>query len=212
VVGHSLGGGVAMQFAYQFPERCERLVLVSSGGVCPEVHPLLRLAAAPNADLFLPLLRLGGTRWATHALLRCMQTFGSNLGVDAGELMRMFDTLPDLNTRRAFLRTLRSVVDWRGQAITMLDRCYLTQGLPTLLIWGARDAVIPAHHAEIAHAAMPGSRLTVFDGAGHFPFRQDPARFVEAVLGFMGQTQPAPYSSGQWRALLRRGPEKPLAH
>jgi hypothetical protein len=59
---------------------------------------------------------------------------------------------------------------------------------------------------------MPGSRLTVFDGAGPFPFRQDPARFAEAVLGFMDQTQPAPYSSAQWRALLRQGPEKPLAH
>ena len=216
VVGHSLGGGVAMQFAYQFPERCERLVLVSSGGVCPEVHPLLRLAAAPNTDLFLPLLRWPTTRWITHMMLRALQSMDTDLSVDAGELMRMFDTLPDLNTRRAFLRTLRSVVDWRGQAITMLDRCYLTQGMPTLLIWGARDAVIPAHHAGIAHAAMPGSRLTVFDGAGHFPFRQEPMRFVEAVRGFIDQTEPAPYSSAQWRAVLRQGPADhpppPLAH
>jgi pimeloyl-ACP methyl ester carboxylesterase len=216
VVGHSLGGGVAMQFAYQFPERCERLVLVSSGGVCPEVHPILRLAAAPNTDLFLPLLRWQATRWLTHMMLRALQTLDADLGVDAGELMRMFDTLPDLNTRRAFLRTLRSVVDWRGQAITMLDRCYLTQGMPTLLIWGARDAVIPAHHAGIAHAAMPGSRLAVFEGAGHFPFRQEPARFVEAVRGFLEQTEPAPYSSAQWRTLLRQGPADhppaPLAH
>jgi pimeloyl-ACP methyl ester carboxylesterase len=216
VVGHSLGGGVAMQFAYQFPERCERLVLVSSGGVCPEVHPLLRLAAAPNTDLFLPLMRLAGTRLVTHWFLSALQLLGTDLGVDSQELMRMFDSLPDLNTRRAFLRTLRSVVDWRGQAITMLDRCYLTQGMPTLLIWGSRDAVIPAHHAEIAHAAMPGSRLSVFEGAGHFPFRHDPERFVSVLGSFLDQTEAAPYSSAQWRQLLRRGPEDrasaPLAH
>jgi pimeloyl-ACP methyl ester carboxylesterase len=213
VVGHSLGGGVAMQFAYQFPERCERLVLVSSGGVCPEVHPILRLAAAPNTDLFLPLMRWAGTRWLTHMFMRALQGIDTDLGVDAGELMRMFDTLPDLNTRRAFLRTLRSVVDWRGQAITMLDRCYLTQGMPTLLVWGSRDAVIPAHHAHIAHGAMPGSRLAVFEGAGHFPFRQDPARFVEVVQAFVAQTEPAPYSSSQWRELLREGPAvAPISH
>jgi pimeloyl-ACP methyl ester carboxylesterase len=156
--------------------------------------------------MFLPMLRWPITRWATHLSLRLLQALDADLGVDAGELVRMFDALPDLNTRRAFLRTLRSVVDWRGQAITMLDRCYLTQGMPTLLVWGSRDAVIPAHHAGIAHAAMPGSRLAVFEGAGHFPFRQEPERFVETVRSFLEQTEPAPYSSAQWRALLRRGP------
>lgn len=217
VVGHSLGGGVAMQFAYQFPERCERLVLVSSGGVCPEVHPLLRLAAAPNSDLALPALGTRSARWLTQLAMRLLQSFDTDIGVDAHELMRMFDTLPDVNTRRAFLRTLRSVVDWRGQAITMLDRCYLTQGMPTLLIWGSRDAVIPAHHAQIAHAAMPGSRLTIFEGAGHFPFRNDPARFVRIISGFVERTTCAPYSSAEWRELLRKGPRSepakaPLPH
>jgi pimeloyl-ACP methyl ester carboxylesterase len=216
VVGHSLGGGVAMQFAYQYPERCERLVLVSSGGVCPEVNPLLRLCAVPNADLVLPLMRFSGTRTVSHWVFKLLKHLDSDLGVDAVDLMRVFDTLPDLTARRAFLRTLRSVVDWRGQAITMLDRCYLTQGMPTLLVWGSRDAVIPLHHAEIAHAAMPASRLEIFEGAGHFPFRTEPTRFLRVLEGFLEESEPASYSSGEWREVLRRGPpdRKPasLAH
>jgi pimeloyl-ACP methyl ester carboxylesterase len=216
VVGHSLGGGVAMQFGYQYPERCERLVLVSSGGVCPEVNSLLRLAAAPNADLVLPLLAWPGTRALSHLLFKLMRRIDSDLGVDAVDLMRMFDTMPDLTARRAFVRTLRSVVDWRGQAITMLDRCYLTQGMPTLLVWGTRDAVIPSHHADIAHAAMPGSRLEMFEGAGHFPFRADAPRFLSVLHDFISKTDAASYSSGEWREALRRGPpdRKPatLAH
>jgi pimeloyl-ACP methyl ester carboxylesterase len=212
VVGHSLGGGVAMQFAYQYPERCERLVLVSSGGVCPEVNPLLRLASAPNADLVLPLMGFSGTRVATHVLFGLLRRLNTDIGVDAGDLMRVFDTLPDITARRAFVRTLRSVVDWRGQAITMLDRCYLTQGMPTLLMWGSRDAVIPCHHAHIAHASMPGSRLEIFEGAGHFPHHADTERFLRVLADFLGKTEPASYSSTEWREALRRGPpeRKPL--
>jgi pimeloyl-ACP methyl ester carboxylesterase len=206
VVGHSLGGGVAMQFAYQYPERCERLVLVSSGGVCPEVHPLLRLASAPNADLILPLMQLRSTRMVSHAIFEVLRRIGSNLGRDAQYLMRVFDSLPEVTARRAFVRTLRSVVDWRGQAITMLDRCYLTQGMPTLLVWGARDAVIPTHHAHIAHAAMPNSRLEVFADAGHFPHESNPEHFLDILERFLDGTEPASYSSAEWREALRRGP------
>jgi pimeloyl-ACP methyl ester carboxylesterase len=184
--------------------------------VCPEVNSLLRLVAAPNADLILPLLAWPGTRALSHLLFKLMRRIDSDLGVDAVDLMRMFDTMPDLTARRAFVRTLRSVVDWRGQAITMLDRCYLTQGMPTLLVWGTRDAVIPSHHADIAHAAMPGSRLEMFEGAGHFPFRADAPRFLSVLHDFISKTDAASYSSGEWREVLRRGPpdRKPatLAH
>ncbi len=210
VVGHSLGGGVAMQLAYQYPERCERLVLVSSGGVCPEVHPLLRLASAPNADLFLPLIHVPGARLATRCAFALLRVMGSDLGADSEHLLHVFDALPDATSRRAFVRTLRSVVDWRGQAITMLDRCYLTRGMPALLLWGARDAVIPFHHAQIAHAAMPGSRLEVFAQAGHFPHLTDPPRFVTVLRDFLQQTAPASYSVEQWREALRAGrPDAP---
>jgi pimeloyl-ACP methyl ester carboxylesterase len=205
VVGHSLGGGVAMQFAYQYPERCERLVLVSTGGVSHEVHPALRLAATPAADLFLPLLRLAMARVIGVGAVRAMEWMKTDLGRDAEHILRMFDALPDATARRAFVRTIRAVVDWRGQAITMLDRCYLTRGMPTLLVWGAHDAVLPIHHAKIAHAAMPSSRLVVFDDAGHFPHHSEPERFISVLRDFLSTTEPASYTIDDWRGLLRRG-------
>jgi pimeloyl-ACP methyl ester carboxylesterase len=211
VVGHSLGGGVAMQFAYQYPDRCERLVLVGSGGVCQEVHPLLRLVSAPNADLVLPLLGLPGMRDVVQAAFKCLKHMDTELSQDADDLMRVFDALPDALSRRAFVRTLRSVVDWRGQAVTMLDRCYLTSGMPTLLVWGGRDAVIPSEHALVAHAAMPGSLLEVFEEAGHFPHHTSPERFVSVLREFLETTAPASFSANEWREALRRGKPAPPA-
>jgi len=118
----------------------------------------------------------------------------------------MVDALPDAHARSAFIRTLRAVVDWRGQVVTMLDRCYLTQGMPTQLIWGGRDQVLPVRHAYTAHAAMPGSRLEIFPNAGHFPFHAEPARFINVLEDFLATTQPAEWSLEQWRQLLRTGP------
>ena len=205
VVGHSLGGGVAMQFAYQFPERCERLCLVSTGGVAHEVNPLLRFASAPNADLVLPLIGTRGVRLVGKLTFGVLKALNTNLGLDADHMMRVFDALPDAAARRAFIRTLRAAVDWRGQCITMLDRCYLTQGMPTLLVWGARDAVIPVSHGHKAHGAMPGSQLEVFADTGHFPHQDEPDRFVELFEEFHRTTAPNMYSAEDWRAVLRRG-------
>jgi pimeloyl-ACP methyl ester carboxylesterase len=205
VVGHSLGGGVAMQFAYQYPERCDRLVLVSTGGVSNEVHPILRLAALPDADLLLPLVGYDLTRLAVRGVFQAFQKMGTDLGRDAADFLRVFDTLPDATARSAFVRTLRAVIDHRGQVITMLDRCYLTRGMPTMLVWGNRDAIIPYSHARIAHAAMPGSRLETFENAGHFPHHAEPARFLAVLRDFLSTTSPPVHSSEQWRELLRVG-------
>lgn len=206
IVGHSLGGGVALQFAYQYPERCERLVLLSSGGVSREVHAVLRMAALPVvSDIALPLLQFEPTRWLVRHGLQLSHRFQTDLGRDSENLLRVVEVLPDATARSAFLRTLRAVIDARGQVITMLDRCYLTSGMPTLLMWGTRDPIIPFHHAEIAHAAMPGSRLEVFDDAGHFPHHHDPARFVAVLRDFLATTQPSSYRGDQWRELLHRG-------
>ena len=210
VVGHSLGGGVAMQFAYQYPERCERLVVVSSGGVSREVHPFLRASALQPAHLFLALLRLPLARSLGRGIFRALEWLDTDLGRDTDDMLRIFDALPDATSRAAFVRTLHAVVDWRGQVITMLDRCYLTRGMPTLLIWGDRDGVIPIEHARIAHAAMPGSRLETFYGAGHFPHHSDPNRFLEVLYEFLGTTAPASYSSDEWRSVLRQGRTLPL--
>jgi pimeloyl-ACP methyl ester carboxylesterase len=205
VVGHSLGGGVAAQFAYQFPDRCERLVLVGSGGIGRSVSPLLRIAAVPGAEFLMPLFGLPPVRVASRIAAELLRLFDTALGRDAEEVLAVFDALPNTAARQAILRTLRSGVDWRGQVITMLDRAYLAEGIPTLLIWGRRDAVIPLGHGRLAHAAMPGSDLEIFDEAGHFPHHTDPERFVQSVIEFMNHTEPAPFDSDAWRARLRKG-------
>ncbi|MCZ4097370.1 alpha/beta hydrolase [Streptomyces sp. SID13666] len=205
LIGHSLGGGVAMQFAYQFPERTERLVLVSTGGVGREVNPVLRAVSLPGADLMLSLLKLPTMGLQTRAFVQLMKFLDTDLGQDAPDLLNLVDALPDATSRSAFIRTLRAVVDWRGQVVTMLDRCYLVRGMPTMLLWGSRDSVLPVRHAHDAHSAMPGSRLEVFEGAGHFPFHTDPIRFLALVENFIATTEPGSLSSEQWRDLLRAG-------
>jgi pimeloyl-ACP methyl ester carboxylesterase len=205
VIGHSLGGGVAAQFAYQFPERCERLVLVDSGGIGRSVSPFLRLATVPGVEALMPLVGLPPVRMASRLTAGVMRHLNSALGRDAEELLAVFDALPDTAARTAILRTLRSGVDWRGQVITMLDRAYLAEGLPTLLIWGRHDAIIPLGHGRLAHAAIPGSQFEIFEDAGHFPHHSDPARFVQVVSDFMERTAPSSFDPEEWRRRLRRG-------
>jgi pimeloyl-ACP methyl ester carboxylesterase len=206
VVGHSLGGGIAMQFAYQFPERCERLVLVGSGGIGQEVHPLLRMAAAPGAELGLSVAASAPVRAAMRLVAPVLRsTGGMRLGSDFDYLLERYRALRPRTARQAFLRTLRAGVDVRGQVITMLDRCYLAAGLPTLIVWGRLDRVIPAWHAGIAYTAMPGSRLEIFDRSGHFPHRDEPERFVTLVENFLDSTAPALHDPAKWRRLLRVG-------
>ncbi|WP_197355859.1 alpha/beta fold hydrolase, partial [Streptomyces clavuligerus] len=209
LVGHSLGGAVAAQFAYQFPERTERLVLVASGGIGRQLTPLLRAATLPGAGLVLAALRLPTVRWQLEQYLRLLRAFDTDLGVDATDLMRAIDALPDAGSRSAFVRTLRAGVDWRGQVATLLDRSYLTQGMPTMIVWGGRDVVIPAVHASLGHVSMPGSRLEMFTEAGHFPFRTDPERFLSVLHDFISTTEPAPFSAEEWRRLLRNRRPRP---
>ncbi|GAA0313915.1 alpha/beta fold hydrolase [Actinoallomurus spadix] len=220
VVGHSLGGGIAMQFAYQFPERCERLLLVAPGGIGREVHPLLRAAAAPGAELGLSLATSVPARTAVRLAAPALRlTGGLFLGADFDYILRRYRGLRTRKARQAFLRSLRAGVDVRGQVITMLDRCYLAEGMPILIIWGREDRVIPVGHAEVAHAAMPGSRLEIFGRCGHFPHHDDPDRFVTTVERFLETTEPALHDPARWRRLLRAGrdaargrPENPAPH
>lgn len=205
VVGHSLGAGVAMQFAYQYPQRCERLVLVSAGGVSQAVAPMLRAASLPGASIAIGAMEQPAVRQLVRRGVSLLARSPLSVGLDAPELLRVVDDLPDYQARTAFVRTLRAVVDLRGQMVTMLDRCYLTAGMPVQIVWGGRDTIVPPSHARLAHAAMPGSRLDIFPDAGHFPFRADPARFVRIVHDFLEQTAPADWSDRRWRALLRTG-------
>lgn len=206
VVGHSMGGGVAAQFAYQFPHLCERLVLVGSGGVGPEVHPILRLATAPGVDLVLPVATSGLVSSAIGALRKPLSKLGGfGLGDDLEYVLGLYGDLRGVTARQAFLRTLKSVVDWRGQVVNLLDRAYLTRNLPTMLVWGSRDRVVPAAHAQVAHRALPGSRLEVFEGAGHFPHHDDPARFIGILRDFLSGTAPNTFHPQRWRDLLAGG-------
>jgi pimeloyl-ACP methyl ester carboxylesterase len=202
LVGHSLGGGIAMQFAYQFPEFTERLVLVSSGGLGPEVSPVLRAAALPGADLFVAATA-GAARTAGSAVGRGLAAVGLRPSVDVAEVARGYASLADPERRAAFLATLRSVVGTRGQRVQATDRLYLAEGVPVLIIWGARDPLIPAHHGQDAHAAIPGSRLEIFDGVGHLPQLEAPARFVSVLERFIAETEPAQFDAAQWQARLR---------
>ncbi len=205
VVGHSLGGGVAMQFAYQFPERCDRLVLVSSGGLGREVHLLLRAATLPGAEFVLPVITAAYVASVGDAVGGLLSRVGLRGAPDLEEMWRGFASLSDVEARAAFVHTLRTIVEPSGQRVSALDRLYLAAEMPMLLIWGARDPIIPVSHGEAAAAAAPGSRLVVFPGVRHFPHREKPARFLEEVIGFMESTAPADVQEERWRALLRFG-------
>ena len=203
IVGHSLGGGVAMQMAYQFPERCERLVLVSSGGLGREVHAMLRAATLPGSELVLPMLASSRVLNATTAVGDFLGRLGLRAGPDLEEMWRGFSSLNDVGARAAFIHTLRGIVDPGGQRVNATDRLYLAQRVPTMLLWGERDPIIPVEHGRAAHGAMPGSRLEVFAGAGHFPHREHPARFVSVLEDFVATTEPAAMPESRWRDLLR---------
>ena len=207
VVGHSLGGGVAMQFAYQFPQLVDRLILVGAGGVTKDVNFALRIASLPMGSEALALLRLPMVLPALQVVGRVAgAAMGSTgLGRDLPEMLRILADLPEPTASSAFARTLRAVVDGRGQGVTMLDRCFRSESGAVELIWGTRDSVIPLSHAQLAHAAMPGSLLEIFEGSGHFPFHDDPDRFVEVVERFIGSTEPAVYDQEMLRGLLRTG-------
>jgi pimeloyl-ACP methyl ester carboxylesterase len=191
VVGHSLGGGIAMQYAYQFPERCERLTLVSSGGLGPEVNTLLRAATLPGSDLVLPLISHTRLLAAGAAVGRVLDRLHLSPGADLAELARGYASLSDSESRAAFLHSLRAVVDPLGQRVSATDRLYLAEFMPSLVVWGERDPIIPVSHAHVAHEGMPGSQLEVFEGCGHFPQLEDPIGFVRVLGDFMASTEPA---------------------
>jgi pimeloyl-ACP methyl ester carboxylesterase len=204
LVGQSLGGGVVMQLAYQFPERCERLVLVSSGGLGREVSGLLRALSMPGVEQLFPLVCSPALRDAGRRLAAWVGDRFVRPAPVAEEMWRCWSALADDDARRAFFRTLRAVVDATGQTVCASDRLYLAALLPTLIVWGARDGLIPMHHGVAAHEAIPGSRLVVFDDVGHFPHCEAPERFVETLVDFIAGTEPVAAPERRWHELLRR--------
>jgi pimeloyl-ACP methyl ester carboxylesterase len=190
IVGQSFGGGVAMQLAYQYPERCERMVLVSSGGLGQEVALVLRALALPGAEHVLPIVCNGYVRDAGTAVTGWLDRIGLRPVPAITEMWRSYASLSDGETREAFQHTLRSVVDVHGQRVSAADRLYLAADVPTLIVWGDRDPIIPLDHGIAAHEWIPGSRFEVFEGAGHFPHCEQPERFVELLVEFVEATTP----------------------
>jgi pimeloyl-ACP methyl ester carboxylesterase len=212
VVGHSLGGGVAMQFFYQFPQRVERLVLVSSGGLGHEVSPLLRSAALPGVGAALSMIR--------PRLLAAMRDAGGHLrergvrgGVHLQAIARALRPLENADARAAFLHTLRSVIDVHGQRVSATDRLYLLESIPTMIVWGERDNTIPLRHGLLAHEAIPDSVWRTLPGAAHFPHLEEPDALARVLAEFIGQTAPGEIPDADWGTVLaRRSPRTRLGH
>jgi pimeloyl-ACP methyl ester carboxylesterase len=189
ILGHSLGGGIAMQFMYQFPERCERLVLVSSGGLGREVTPMLRALAVPGAGV--PLAGIARLQHQRHvaAAGRLVRPLASRVWNDLPYMLRQMATLDDPETRRSFLATIRAVIEVGGQGINAIDKLHLAAGLPTLIVWGEDDRMIPSGHGAAAADLIPGCRFELIPGAGHYPHEDSPDLFVSLVANFVATTQ-----------------------
>jgi len=185
LVGHSLGGGIAMVFSYLFPERVERLVLVASGGLGREVSPLLRSATLPGAEYVLPVIASGWMRGRIATAGKLLGSVGLQPGPDVREVWRGFTSLGDGDTRRAFLATTRAVIDPGGQSVSAHDYLPNSTPIPTLVVWGTKDRMIPAWHAASATSSIQNCRVELFQGAGHFPHLDDPERFAALVREFV---------------------------
>src|SRR6478609_3601053 len=193
VVGHSLGGGIALQMAYLFPDRVNALVLVSSGGLGRELNPLLRASTLPGSEFVLPLV---ASRWV-HVVGDTALNVWSKLGLPAispssDEAWRTLPTLTDPDARRAFLATSRSVIDVHGQTVSAQNRLSGFASRPSMLVWGKRDRMIPASHVETARRELPDTRVEIFDRSGHFPHLDEPDRFAMVLADFMAQRPAGP--------------------
>ncbi|WP_307861750.1 alpha/beta fold hydrolase [Nocardioides xinjiangensis] len=205
VVGHSFGGGVAMQFAYQFPGLTERLVLVGSGGLGPEVSPAIRANTTPGWQHAMGVLAAPGVRHLAGTTMRLLARSGVRGLRDLGEAADVYDSFRDRHARAAIRHVVRAVVDWKGQVITMADRAYLTEAMPICVVWGADDRVIPASHADNTRELAPGARIEVVPNAGHFPHKDHPERFAKIVRDFIRTTEPSRHDPERWRRLLLQG-------
>ncbi len=205
VVGHSLGGGVAMQFAYQYPERTERLALIAPGGLGSEVTPIIKAVTLPGFHSVMAVLTMPGLRHLISATMRKLNTFDHSTLRDLGEIADIIDHLNDPRERRALAHVVRACIDLRGQIITMVDRAYLAQELPMCVLWGEDDMVIPPSHAQHIRQLVPEARVHVVPGVGHFPHKDAPDQTVEVLQRFVAETTPAFHDRARWRALMRSG-------
>ena len=170
---------------------------------------MIRAITLPGFHTAMGIATLPGIRHAGKAGLRALSRSRLPGVHDLSEVATIYESFSDPHARAAIRHVVRSVVDMRGQIVTMVDRAYLTQAMPMLVVWGADDIVIPVRHAENAARIAPGAVVEVFPNAGHFPHKDHPERFVKTLNTFIRATQPASYHRGRWRTLLRNGPTTP---
>jgi pimeloyl-ACP methyl ester carboxylesterase len=210
IAGHSLGGGVALQFAHQFPDRTGRLLLISSGGLGPELGLFLRAATLPGADIVvagLAYLPAGVTRRLLPAVSHLPGLLARQ---DVGPLTRQLRGLAGARQRRGFLRTARTVIDWRGQTISAARQVVLLADIPILIAWGSNDKIIPAHQQRSLADQFPHPQVLEIADAGHFPHETAPDQILPAIQTFLASTTSFPYDETRWRRRLTLGEHQDL--
>ena len=200
VVGHSLGGGIALQLAYLWPELVGRVVLVSSGGLGRTVGAILRVLSVPFP--LGPLMAIPLNRLTALAVRRFHRRLGSD-HPKTEDWVRIFEGLSDPPRRRAFLRLVRGTIDARGQQVAAIDRLHLADSQPLLIVWGEDDAIIPVGHGHRAHAVVADSRLEVLPTTGHFPHLDHPERVAQMITRFLEETEPSTLGTTDLAARLR---------
>ncbi|MFI7545061.1 alpha/beta fold hydrolase [Actinoplanes sp. NPDC049599] len=203
LVGHSLGGGIALQFAFHFPERTNRLALIGSGGLGPQLTPMLRFSTLPGAKAVVALLARFPepfTRRFLEYVTRAVPAFLAH--PDAGPVAEDLHRLTNAGHRRTFVRTARNVINWRGQTVSATETLAFLTDLPVLLAWGTDDRVIPPQHHHTVAGLLTGPQLAEVAGAGHYPHLTASEEIAAAVLKFLAMTEPFRYTEARWRELL----------
>jgi pimeloyl-ACP methyl ester carboxylesterase len=153
-------------------------------------------------------LRIAATltpQWLTRVAQRAVQALPGTSGPEIDGLADAFRSFTDRGSRNAFTHTVRGALDWSGQRLDGTERLYLLAETPLLLVAGNRDSVIPVAHSRAAHHVLPSSRLEIFDGAGHFPHVEQPARFADLLDDFLATSTPSAVDPRSMRRRLRAG-------
>jgi len=182
LVGHSLGGAIALQFTSTYPQMVDRLVLVSSAGLGREMSSMLRLVSLPLLGELLTRPSLEGSRSFMKSIV-----YDPALITDE-EVQYDYELSIQPGAQRAFLKTLRTLGSLFGQKRSLYGPILqklptLTQ--PTLVLWGREDRVVPVIHSEAARR-IPNARVQIFEHCGHVPQFEHPQSFDQAALKFLG--------------------------
>lgn len=177
-VGHSYGGGVAMWLLLHRAAAVRRLALVAPGGLGHEVAFEPRLASLPFfTERF-------GQPWMGAVTRLLLSSSGRSLSTEERAELLRFNTEP--GTARAFARTVRDVISWRGQTRQFLEGADAAGPLPPIaLFWGEDDRILPIRQGEKLAAILENCSLRRFPGAGHFLHWEQPHALADALLEYL---------------------------